>query len=570
MARKKRSHKSAEDEVVDAAKGCLTAVKGVFRVTASVFFLLVLLSYLPSLLYPLSAWRHGVGLIDMLVRAVDPHALDPLYYLEPRSTREARLASLGQGRTLKVEILPGEAALARRELESFYPPKNKKAWEDLQAWGRTLFLQLRFTAGEKADWSFSIPSDSITEDGHLWFAWKRLRAACPSDGKELPQLLTLTRAAFPSSDAYDKALTWARDFHTRLTSFAESPSPVHVKNVEEWNQLRAATSVTMPPATEWTLCWLLYTHVGVTSSSQEAVRKRWESYFQDNLAPATRWGERLLSEREEPLPPLPDQDQSLYCAAERVLGLDSYGVRCREAASSCFRSPGGLKVKAFSLSVGSGTFPNDELYFRIHGDRVGTIQDYFGGGASAIFHVLSMLILFYGMGLYLLALEEGFGLKDNPVYRRYRRRRRLRFLVSHPVLLLWFAVLLLCATFLACLGAPLEVRALLSPGQLVFSAFMMVLLGGLLFQFLGAVVAAVLIHNGKDPTKSWLDEIIVVPIGILLLLWFGNDLLSVMTYAALTLALEVTLRVYWLDGVLLINNGEGLRNGGGKTRERDR
>src|SRR5205823_5267297 len=95
----------------------------------------------------------------------------------------------------------------------------------------------------------------------------------------------------------------------------------------------------------------------------------------------------------------------------------------------------------------------------------------------------------------------------------------------------------------AVLGAPLLIRVYgPAPAEMLVEVFVSVWLGGMLFVFLSHLTAVVLIRCGIDPEKTWLDEIIVIPLGVVVLLRFGNEPWSIASYVLVSLIPELILR----------------------------
>jgi hypothetical protein len=152
-----------------------------------------------------------------------------------------------------------------------------------------------------------------------------------------------------------------------------------------------------------------------------------------------------------------------------------------------------------------------------------------------------MLIFGINSWVYWVLGDRVLKLRNDPRYLGFRERRRLSRL-DWKVSLAFLLIPLLAWAF-AVLGAPLLIRVYgPGPAEMLIEVFVSVWLGGMLFVFLGHLTAVVLIRCGIDPEKNWLDELIVIPLGVLVLLRFGNEPWSIASYVLVSLIPEIILR----------------------------
>lgn len=534
---------------------------------------LVYLWRIPSL-----AREQNLDLTFVLLRTLDQHRLDPLYYLptdnperdgddlkliEVRFPENARFETVQVGphryehrlvasadsaggqepvvtsTTPHTNIPPDQLAKAREMLEKVYPVEDEQAWKELRAWGKGLFLLWWTAQNDRLEPGTEIISGEGTEEEHLWFAWFRLRAGSGRAEEDFPQLGKLAERAYPEKADYASAMAWARTYRDRLALIPSITLREPYPDVQD-QALIDRIEVTAPPATDWTSWWLLYQHVGLNEPSRKRARDRWLGFFLAGKADdVLAWGKRLESERRtanEPLPPSSDV-VALLCAFERLRGTDDYGVRCRKLPSDALQA-NSKRSALLQQSLIYGFFPNDDIYyvgasddrldlFPVKGaSRVALMMLVLLGVRSLVFGLLAQLILRLG---------------NDPLYLRFREKRKL-FSAGGILSLLIFLSLPLLAWRLALVALPDWLQLLLTPNELLVEVYISVIFAGGIFLCFTQLLAVILIFFGIDPEKNWLDEIISIPLAVWVLWHFGNEPWSIGSYLAMALIPEVILR----------------------------
>jgi hypothetical protein len=422
---------------------------------------------------------------------------------------------------------------ARRAVEAMYPPGDKPDWDALDAWATSLWRlnwYRRNTVSEVPTKLVMEPRDGTVEE-RLWLVWQVLSAGQPQAERDLVRLPALLREAYPADADRDAALAWARTLLRRLRANAADHQQIHsgLSDPDDQYNLLRPHATWVPPENEATLAWLLYQYVGLNDDSRRAARDRWLSYFPTHKAErALAYGRRVEADRRaagEPLPPAGDA-VALLCTVERFLGTDGDGERCRAVYQGRWPNWYRSQVATFAQSL----YPGDNMFYVVtSGDRMELFSDV---GMVPVMIVLYILLVGYGFRLVIL---KGLGervlkLGDNPNYRKYRdggghRSGWVGRVLSYVVIPVvgWVAAM-------ATLSQQMDLLVA-SPAHLFLGVYMAVLLGGTLVGVPARLIAVVLIKLGVDVEKSWLDEIIGIAIGALILRHFGNDGLSIAVYA---------------------------------------
>jgi len=187
------------------------------------------------------------------------------------------------------------------------------------------------------------------EDEKLWFAWQRLDAGAarmtlrPGGGR--PEGL-------PAGREYEAAMAWARLFMSgaNVTITTGASSRGGSKRTGVGGNPCAA------PADEFTLAWILERHVGLTETSQSAVRNRWLQYFPHREAVARRWaGSWNDSGARRGALAAEQRNVALLCVIEHMAGWTAPASR-RARQPSSFSEPDRLRLqRALTLA-----YPSDE------------------------------------------------------------------------------------------------------------------------------------------------------------------------------------------------------------------
>jgi hypothetical protein len=561
--------------------GCLRVFVIGARAMAMLLIFMMVVGLISLWRFPSLAKRNEVDLTDLLIRCIDKYTLDPLHYLQ--DDRPLAAAAPGfpsdastvivttkkgphhyehliqgstdtelKGTTLRTttphtRIPAEELDRARQDLEKIFPRDDKDSWKQLHGWGKTLFVV--WWENLKAKPKVVIEPVDGTDEEHLWFVWKRLHTDMLRTAWDLTNLPELMDREYPKEEDRKAALKWAGEFYDNLARV----STYHVK---EFNtkmreaRKRLKDPVTLPPRTDWTLYWLLYTHLGLSPESKNEVNERWWTAFRDDRPDLVlSWGQQIRDARMQKGEALPSGGDAitLLCAVQRLTGTDAYGIRCREAFWTEMNQ-GKRDPNLLHLTIVFGCFPNDDLYYvSASGDSLEVVWELSDVGAR-LGRLMLFFLLMWGVNGWVFNLlgNRLLKLKDNPMYVSFRDRRKLS--AVPPSVFLAYALTPLLAWGLAWFSLPLWIRAQISPARLLVEVYVSVLMGGILFVFLSQTVAVILIRMNVDPETTFLDEIITIPLGGFILLHFGNEIWSIAAFVALSVIPEAILRFRKDDG----------------------
>jgi hypothetical protein len=560
--------------------GCTRIFVIFFRFTAMCMVLIMVIGLIGMWRFPGVAKRNDVDLTHLMMRTIDTHTLDPLHYLQDdRVLADITLDLANKEVILTTKIAPTEIAprkfvhqvkdaggpdaklstlesttphtripveqlkLARDTLDRIFTDADPVHGVQLDSWGETMFVIWWETMEKKP--KSAIKPEEGNEDEHRWFVWRRLEAGMTGARKDLTRLPEMLKHQYPRAEDREAALKWASDLYDNLELV--SKYHVHESNTKLKDARKKLTlTYTLPPKTDWVLAWLLYTHVGLDKQSREEAAARWWGAFREDRPDIVlAWGKEIRDERQqhgEALPPGGD-DVTLLCAAQRLTGTDAYGIRCRKAFWEAMDEGKG-NPSALQLATKIGCFPNDDLYYvGASGDQLEVVWELSDVGAR-LARIMIFFILMWGINGWVFNLlgNRILRLSDNDVYTSFRDKHRLSRVP--PKVFLAYALTPLLGWGLACAALPLSIGALISPARLLVEVYVSVLMGGILFVLLSQTVAVLLIRFGIDPEKTFLDEFITIPLGIFILLHFGNEVWSIVSFVALSVIPETILRFH--------------------------
>jgi Fe-S cluster assembly iron-binding protein IscA len=508
--------------------------------------------------------RERIGKIDTVRKG--PHHYEHTLFSRPSGNEAARPLGTVTSTTPHTRVPPAELQDARQRIEALYPPWDQASWDTVRKWGEGLFVRWWATEMQLLS-SPEVHNEPArgTEEEHLWFAWQRLRAATPQAAEDFPRLGDLARLAFPDEDDYQAALAWARTFHSRQEDYFQNHRAR--RRALDGERFKDLGEVALPRPTETTLWWLVYQYAGLTDASRKAARGRWLSYFASDKAElALRWGSELEKQRredKEPLPPIGD-NVALLCVIERLEGTDAYGDRCRRATADVLAPVDWGKKDAWILNASTiesslklaiqFAYPNDDLFYLVAAGDPLQLYGLFGFARSSegnhvlaiareiiwllIWLLLACLVL-RGLRTWILVFLGRWLLllRWNPRFKHYYEKQT-RFDWKGAALAYVLTPLGLWGVAWYTLSPHLELM-MPTPYHLLAGVFTAVVLGGTLILCMNRLVAIFLIRLEWDLEKTWLDEILGLILGVVLLRYFGNDYASIAAFVAFAIIPEV-------------------------------
>jgi hypothetical protein len=528
---------------------------------------------------PYLAYANGVAPEHVAMRCLDTHEAEPMYLIKgyeertldigmkwdkPRDLRKFvtqtspagflhtaynhRDEIVGQQETTTphTRLTSAQIGQARRGLESVYDVRDPLVWSQVLAWGETLFLRWwaqRFDP-DSADVASPLPFVQPwrgTDDEKIWFAWQRLVAGGNED--DLLKLIDAAKKAYPQPADYEAALAWAQVFHDRRERYyldwRKQTGRLDVD--KEWIGARV-----LPPATEFTLAWILDRHVGLTEASQAMAQKRWVDYFPHKEAVARRWGKELERARRQagdPLPPTAD-NVALVCAIEHLTDWDPAGTKARHVALSLFGRDR-LQVQ-MALTI---AYPSDEMFKALASGDALDLVTLRGWNFVDRSQPLENLVWLAGWFVFLAVFAfifravvldtlgaRALRMTDHDRFRTYYDSQTSKDVKG---LLLAFLLIPLAKWVWEWwrITPPYELL-MPTPFHLLAGVYMGVLAGGLLIATINRLAAIILLRVGVDVEKVWLDEIVGTSLGVALLAYFGNTWLSLTAFAAVAILPE--------------------------------
>jgi hypothetical protein len=446
-----------------------------------------------------------------------------------------------------LHVAPDELAQARKAIDRLFPKKQERA--EVLDWGESLF----WTEWLRKNSFFDVKKQFVpepaggSEDERLWFAWQVLRGTGSAADDELPRLPQLFDQAFPKAEDQSAALRWAQGLYERMegdfTAYEAAIKP-HLKpspgpQIHAWDapyetrQEYAAFKRVLPPKTRWTYQWLVYRYAGLSEASRAAARQHWLSRFPPGAGQRVlAFGAEVEAERraaEEPLPPVPET-LPLVCAAERLVGSDPYGQRCRTLLQQTYGNDSNSALEFGIMSA----YPNDDLFYLQatrdplqmspipHGEHTLPKRlEYLAGSALVpLIGTLGFITLLHCI-LAPLLIHKGV----RPLWKKYREGNG-----KEPIWL--WAVSVVVFAGIGSLIAPYTLATVVkiqagSYDDLFLGALAATAIGGVLIGNCRRILAFLLIECGVDVEETWIDTILGFLIGGFILYHFGNDLFSI-------------------------------------------
>lgn len=523
--------------------------------------------------FPVKSWQEGFDLNDLVLRTFHPHVEDPLYFLNSATAfAEAeidfqgvgsfRSRQLPDGRWEHVEVRSetssDESPLtkiisnsphtnlsdeqfrsARQLLAEVFPDETQQA--EFFAWGRSIANTWWAERGARIE--EPIP---VTDDEAAWFVRKRLEGEDPDFVRTAAEIVDRVgrRPDFPAARA------WVSRLLDRYDSLPTEMGSEFDEKVEP--EIKLPTKST-PPRAPWSEAWLIHRLIGSDAESQAALASEYASKFsEDDPQLALKWGRQLYDERLAAGEQLPEPTDSvlLYCAIERIRGLDPYGIRCRSVVREIF--PNQFESIFVEIAVMTGMYPNDELYLLgAAGDPFGvtpfTTETYrpVDEEADDVFviaflRVFFWLVFIFGMRLLLFGFLGKLVLRlgDHPIFIDYHKRRKLKsryglWLLISSIVVPPLSALLVHKTL------ELNLSCLITFEELLWESYLVVWIGGAMFVVLNHLIALLLMARGVDPSRTWWDELISAPLAIGIMLFFQNDIWGVLGFLAFSLVPEL-------------------------------
>ncbi|MFO0865715.1 MAG: hypothetical protein U0744_13870 [Gemmataceae bacterium] len=529
---------------------------------------------------------------DVAIRCLDQHQAEPFYLIEgydeatariaPPLQRETNLKAIrsekrGEGTFSHVAIMFTEAEsfrfetttphtmlsaadlrTAREDLARMYRPDDVVVWAKLRSWGESLFLRWwdRTCREKTGSRPVAVEPARGTEDEHLWFAWARVTAGYP-DRSEVFRLAERAKQAFPNAVEYDAAMAWAKTYYDRRNVHYRAWLSAEDNQDGERSWFGEAA---VPPASDFVYCWILDQHVGLTESSRARAKARWLKHFPGHEGAAIEWGKQVERERRtssDALPPSSDM-VALVCVVERLTGWDDRGMKSRGAAIEVLRSfssPLGMgSVGTFLQTAISMAYPSDDVFQLLAtGDSlgVGTLPEWdidrssAGDFATWIAGWFLLVAVFQFMFRCVVLDCLGGRILRLSTHDRFRHYYNSQVRGSWKGLLLGMLVVPLgkWAWEWYSLQPPISLLTP-SPFHLLAGTYMGVLFGGFVILLINRLTALILLRLGVDIERNWLDEIVGTALGVALLAYFGNDAVSLATFAAAGVLPEAFKRIW--------------------------
>jgi hypothetical protein len=453
-----------------------------------------------------------------------------------------------------------DLADARHAINRLFQDRQQQ--REVLEWGESLF----WTEWLRQNPLSKVPKKLIpdplggTEEERFWLAWQVLRGDHAEAKEELFHLPELFQKAFPRAEDREAARKWAEDLYDRLErdltdyqgglrellAFRNEHSNL---KVEAWDENNPYESIhisfkrVLPPKTEWTYYWLVYRYAGLTPASRAAARSHWLGLFPRNCeADVLDLGNRLVEARRaagEALPPVPET-LPLVAVAERLVGTDPYGHRCRETLQNAFGSLQPM-LKFTIMSI----YPNDETFYLIASPdglqmhpisgetQTNTLEVRLTRLAGSTSFPL-MAALAFGTLLHWIVVPLLMPRRSRPLWEKHLEGRGQEPIWLWACSVLFFAAI---GALLAPLGLPDTVGVQMdSYGTLFMGSLAATLVGGVLIGTFRRILAVVLIIVGVDVEATWLDEVLGILLGAFVLYHFGNDVLAIGVYALSDLA----------------------------------
>lgn len=557
--------------------GCLKLILKIiiypFSFSSMIIVAMALIGLIALWPFPGIATENEIALSDLMLRLIDKHRLEPFYLFNEDGSFTKSLVEIEfpgkKVETVKtgphqylhttVEEKPGKmpTVISTTPHTNIPVPSLNGAREKVEllfdevpkAWAQTIFVVwwAKYRDENLAEGA-DIKPEQGTEDEHLWFLWHRLKSDQPNADSDLFQLEKLVRRAYPDENDYQSAMAWASGLYQRLASIPKRTHSIEV--IDSHEPAKEFILDTMPPDNDWSRWWLLYQYLGLTPTSRDHARQRWLNYFcVEESANVLEWGRDLEQQRRkdgEPMPPASD-NLALVCVIERLTGTDPYGIRTRETIYRQFDEDSS-RIFLVQAAVMYGVYPNDELYYFAAGnDRLKLFPygEKVDLSTRVVIRIIMLLWLLWGLRCWIFGVLANYiyKLRDDPMLLEYREKRRLFHSGLGWTFILSYGLIPIITWLIAKLTLPIELQILVTPGQLLLETYLAVWLGGTVFLCLTQLIAVTLIKFRIDPETSWLDEIIGMPLGMLILWRFGSDWVSIVSFVALSLVPEIVIRL---------------------------
>ncbi len=437
-----------------------------------------------------------------------------------------------------------ELAEARKAMNELFPTRAQTA--QVLKWGESLFWTewLRIhSLRDLAAVMVPVPAGGTPEE-QLWLAWTVLRGKGPEAEKDLPRLPELFEEAFPDRAGRKAALAWAKELYDRMEAeFKDYQQYVKAqpgydrtsRAQPQW--ILADLDRVLPPRSSWTYCWLLYRYVGLSEASRATAREHWLSCFPaERHSAVVAFGEKIAEQRRttgEPLPPVPEL-LPLVCAVERLVGSDPNGRHTRTLLDQEFGQKHAARLRDGVLAIN----PNDDFfYLEASNDPLRLYPNAPSGSTwRGKFMRVSMSLFF--IGILLLGINTVLcgvlprvliSSETRPLWQEHvEGRGKERWWISLISLLVCGAIAAVAAPYT--LADSMTVHLASFP-ELLLGGTVATLIGGFLIASCRRALAVLLVGMGVDITRTWLDEILGIAAGGLILFYFGNELLGIAVFA---------------------------------------